>query len=315
MTLRNDNRLYEKFFRLVYDENLPDNWTFEINSGVHEVLLAPNEVRDIPVRITPVGPSPPLGSEFSIEVHAMSQKILYNDMDPTDWHIENEMLGGVVFNTRVMRKTELDVTTTLEPDGIHVTGQLIISDYDLVYDPLNPFMVSLVGVDVNQEFISDAIVTVEVDSDGNFEGKVTLPDPRIAEVVVLFGGTEDMAPVGTGFLPLQTEVEASLRLTPRTLNLKSKGNWVTAKLNFSEDVAGMVDPLSLELEGIDPDRVKVLDDRTLQVKFSRPALVALLSPGDVTLCVNGALTDGRTFSACDTIRVITFEEEGSFQSA
>jgi hypothetical protein len=304
MTLRNDNRLYDKFFRLVYDEDLPDNWTFEINGGVHEVLLAPNEVRDIPVQISPIGPSPPLGSEFSMEVKAVSQKILYNDMDPTDWHIENEVLGGVVFNTRVMRKTDLTATTTLEPDGVYVSGQLIISDYDLVYDPLNPFFVSLVGVDINQEFIPDAIVTVEVDSDGNFEGKLPLPDPRIEKVVVLFVGTEDMAPVGTEFLPLQTEVEATLRITPRTLNLKSKGRWVTARLTFNEDLAGMVDPLSLELEGIGSDRVKVLDDRTLQMKFSRKSLIALLSPGDVTVCVSGTLTDGRTFSACDTIRVI-----------
>jgi len=66
----------------------------------------------------------------------------------------------------------------------------------------------------------------------------------------------------------------------------------------------MVIPSSVELEGIAADRVKVLDDRTLQVKFSREALTALLSPGMVTLCVSGELTDGRTFEAYDTIRVI-----------
>ena len=304
MTLRNDDMTSSRFFDLVYDEDLPNDWSFEINGGVHELTLAPNEVRDIPVHISPIGPSPPLGSEFHMEVFAVSTRVLVNDLDPTDTHMESYVLGGVVFNARVMRKTDIVAMTELTPIGVHATGQLVISEYARFYDPLNPFRVSLVGVDINRKFIPDAIVTLDVDDDGNFEGLLPLPDPRVEEVVVLFVGTEDLAPVGTRFLPLQTEANATLRITPRTLNLKSNGRWVNAMLTFSTDVAGMVDPLSLELEGIAADRVKVLDDRTLQVKFSRKSLIALLSPGDVTVCVSGTLTDGQTFSACDTIRVI-----------
>jgi len=304
LTLRNDDMMYDKSFRLIYDEDFPSGWSFEINGGVHELTLVPNEVRDIPVQISPVGPSPLLGSEFSMEVLAVSRKILVNDLDATDWHVEFEVLGGVVFNARVMRMTDIVAITELTPTGVHVTGQLVIADYPMFYDPLNPFRVSLVGVDINEDFIPDAIVTVDVDSDGNFEAELPLPDSRIEEVVVLFVGTEDLAPVGTRFLPLQTEVNATLRVTPRTLNLKSNGRWVTARLTFSQDVAGTVIPSSLELEGIGADRVKVLDNRTLLMKFSREALIALLSPGDVTVCVSGELTDGQTFSAYDTIRVI-----------
>ena len=43
---------------------------------------------------------------------------------------------------------------------------------------------------------------------------------------------------------------------------------------------------------------------TLLIKFDRAALIAILSPGMVTLCVTGKLMDGRMFKACDTIRVV-----------
>ncbi len=97
-----------------------------------------------------------------------------------------------------------------------------------------------------------------------------------------------------------------LRFEPRTLNLKSQGQWVTARIEFQDAVAALVDPASLLLEGSVPaDRVQVLDGRTLLVKFDRAALIQVLVPGAaVTVCVTGALTDGRTFKACDTIRVI-----------
>lgn len=302
MRVRNDDMVREKYFHLVYDEDLPDDWWFDVNGGVDVLLLGPNEVRDIPVQITPIGPSPPLGSEFNLEVQAYSWSYLMNDMDMTDWHIAPTTLGGVVFNARVMRASEIVAHPQLTPTGVRVTGQLVILDFSSFFDALYPFRVSLVGVGADGRLIPDTIVTVDVDSDGNFDGEIPLPDPRIVEVVVMFAGTEDLAPVGTAFMPLQLEPE--VRITPRTLNLKSEGRWVMAKLLFESEVVDMVLPGSLKLEGIDAYRVKVLDNYTLQVKFSREALIALLSPGDVTLCVSGELTDGRTFEAYDTIRVI-----------
>ena len=80
---------------------------------------------------------------------------------------------------------------------------------------------------------------------------------------------------------------------------------MTAHLEFQAAVAGLVDPASLFLEGtIAADRVQVLGALTLLVKFDRAALIAMLSPGVLTLCVTGKLMDGQTFKACDTIRVI-----------
>jgi outer membrane protein assembly factor BamB len=100
-------------------------------------------------------------------------------------------------------------------------------------------------------------------------------------------------------------VAATLRVEPRTLNLRSNGQSVNAHLEFAEPVAGMVDPSTLRLEGVPADRVQVHGNTTIHAKFSREALIQVLSQGEsVEVCATGALTDGRTFRACDVIRVI-----------
>ncbi|MEK6851194.1 MAG: hypothetical protein AABY30_01505, partial [Candidatus Thermoplasmatota archaeon] len=59
-------------------------------------------------------------------------------------------------------------------------------------------------------------------------------------------------------------------------------------------------------EGIRPDRVQVVNATALVAKVSRDAFAAALDrPGRIEVCVTGALSDGRTFRACDTIRVIS----------
>jgi len=100
-------------------------------------------------------------------------------------------------------------------------------------------------------------------------------------------------------------VAATLRVEPRTLNLRSNGRWVNAQIEFAEPVAGLVDPATVALEGVPADRVDVQGNTTIHAKFPRDALIDALSPGEsVEMCATGVLTDGRTFRACDVIRVI-----------
>ncbi len=304
LTLRNDETNRPKDFHLTYAGDVPAGWSVDINGGNLLVQLGPGEVRDIPIRIEPVSGSP-LGSSFKVEVTASSFRALVSDLNISDVHFEFTPLGGVTVEARVVRKPMIVATAVLTPNGILVRGRLDVADFSTFYDPNNPFRVMIVGSDANKTFLPPTGVVLTVKPDGSFEGLLPLPIPELTELVCLFSGTMLLSSASCGFIPLfPEEVNATLKLTPRTLNLKSNGRWVTARLTLSTDVAWMVDPSSLELEGIAAHRVKVLDDRTLQVKFSREALMALLSPGDVTVCVSGSLTDGQTFSACDTIRVI-----------
>jgi len=108
-------------------------------------------------------------------------------------------------------------------------------------------------------------------------------------------------------------VEAAIDIDPDTLNLRSRGQWVTCYIELPEgysvediDVGSL---LLLEAVAAEPRPVNVGDYDAdgvpdLMVKFSRSALAALLSPGDQEIVLTGFLMDGTPLVGSDTIRVI-----------
>lgn len=108
-------------------------------------------------------------------------------------------------------------------------------------------------------------------------------------------------PIGIG-PPLEVDFE----LDPKTLNLDSKGKWVTAYLKFPsgygpEDVD--IDSILLQNE-LKPEKHNIAGD-TLILKFNRKDLQALLEPGEeVIIEITGSFNDGLAFYGSTTIRVI-----------
>ncbi len=104
-------------------------------------------------------------------------------------------------------------------------------------------------------------------------------------------------------------IEAEIKLAPDTLNLQSKGRWLTCHILLPEDCnAAQIEPNSVLLEEeIPADRV-VLEGETAMAKFSRSALQQILAdldtPAEAELLVTGQLTDGTIFEGTDTITVI-----------
>jgi len=113
-------------------------------------------------------------------------------------------------------------------------------------------------------------------------------------------------------------IPVRVRITPRTLNLKSKGKFITCRIDFpkgfsaravnlstvnlvsddSEPVAGLPKPVSVHKVG----RSGVTE---LMLKFPRADVEAILSPAPwVELTISGTLNDGTPFSGDDAIRVI-----------
>lgn len=95
-----------------------------------------------------------------------------------------------------------------------------------------------------------------------------------------------------------------LDLDPDTLNLRSKGKWVTAYVEVENASVADVDPGSLRLNGLAPAWTRTRDG-VLVAKFDRAALTATVQPGDrVVVTLTGTWKDGAAFTATDTIRAI-----------
>ncbi len=100
--------------------------------------------------------------------------------------------------------------------------------------------------------------------------------------------------------------EISLDIDPDTLNLKSRGGWVTAYLSSENASVYDVDVSSILLQDtLVPERYDYQDD-ILMLKFNRQALIGILEVGNsVEIKLSGKWKDGTDFKAYDYIRVIS----------
>jgi hypothetical protein len=101
-------------------------------------------------------------------------------------------------------------------------------------------------------------------------------------------------------------------IKPDTLNLKSKGEWVTvyAHIETGYDEKDIVVE-SVMLDGIQVEWGKIQDDGRLMVKFSRASVIANLEGYEdgegVTLTFSGRFVDGVRFTGEGTIKVVNHE--------
>ena len=119
-----------------------------------------------------------------------------------------------------------------------------------------------------------------------------------------------------------TGLPAFVDIDPDTLNLKSKGKWITCYIELPEGFeVSLIDGGTVNLEGIsayignqgwanaEANKENIVDhDKDgiyeRMVKFDSSLLKPLLVTGDATLTVYGELTDGTVFEGADSIRVI-----------
>jgi len=99
--------------------------------------------------------------------------------------------------------------------------------------------------------------------------------------------------------------DITLDIDPDTLNLKSKGRWITAYLSAENASVYDLDISSIRLQNtLEPERWDYQDD-ILMLKFNRQALIAILEVGEsVEIKLSGKWKDGTDFEAYDYIRVI-----------
>lgn len=107
----------------------------------------------------------------------------------------------------------------------------------------------------------------------------------------------------------------TVEIHPRTLNLRSKGKYVTVVVMFPQEYSTEdidIETIKLVVEGKTvPSMWGRVDEGMLMVKFNRSALQELVSPdGEVELTVIVKLSDGTPFDGSDTIRVIAPGKKG-----
>jgi hypothetical protein len=101
-------------------------------------------------------------------------------------------------------------------------------------------------------------------------------------------------------------IDANINIDPDTLNLKSKGRWITCYITLNEpyDVVN-IDISTILLEDTIPAEWGDIQGDRLMVKFDRSDVQAMFPVGTYNMKVTGELTDGTSFEGySDEIRVI-----------
>jgi len=118
----------------------------------------------------------------------------------------------------------------------------------------------------------------------------------------VIGGRIDM-----GAYEYSPPIQADVRIVPRTINLASKGKWLTCYIQLPEEhnVAD-INPNSIFLEDeIRPEQFSVDEQQQVATaRFTRKDVLPILDLGDINLKITGQLTDDTVFEAKDTIKVI-----------
>jgi len=106
-------------------------------------------------------------------------------------------------------------------------------------------------------------------------------------------------------------IAAEIDIDPDTVNLASKGRWITCYISLGEghNVADIDSCCVLLEERIKAERITLDEAEQVAIaKFSRAQVQDMLGeldvPGHVEVTVRGQLTDGTRFKGSDTIRVI-----------
>ena len=102
-------------------------------------------------------------------------------------------------------------------------------------------------------------------------------------------------------------IEGEVDIDPDTLNLSSKGRWITCYIRLGEDYdVAEIDPCSVLLEG----QIKAAwmradeEQQVAMAKFDRREVQTIVGTGEIELTVSGELISGLEFEGTDTIVVI-----------
>jgi hypothetical protein len=180
----------------------------------------------------------------------------------------------------------------------------------------------LVGTYVDQYNSNTWVLSDDFDiSSWAFSGLLTIKLEATADP---WGGCPTYGQVAFNEIKLWGVIGATIDIDPNTLNLKSKGKFVTAYIELPSGYdVNLIDINSILLNGsvpveLTPTEVGDYDMDSvsdLMVKFDRAAAQGILEPGeDVKITITGQV-DGIDFEGSDFVRVIDKGKEHTSEDA
>jgi len=207
------------------------------------------------------------------------------------------------------------------PLGIFVSSAVWAGTYAYIFGGSDIYNQELSGI-LRYDHASDSITTVE-----------DLPSPRRWTCAVwdgssayIFGGEDSESRDLDEIVRFSPAIPATVDINPDTLNLKSRGRWITAYIELPEDYdVNDIDISSILLNDtilVDPSAPTSIGDYDsdaipdLMVKFNRTEVISYILNNiniielvqerfmTVTLTIAGYLNDGTPFQGSDTIKII-----------
>lgn len=236
--------------------------------------------------------------------------------------------ADVSTDTFELLEADLNVASINTDKSSYTQGQLVTVYFTATYQDGSPVTTGSAAINLTMaNGTTTQLTATYVPANSRFEAKYTLKtgDPlgtwsaRLA-AQGLKDDEDNMGPTvakTTAFTvteaaPLEG-ITAEVKITPRTLNSKSNGRWVTVHIELSEGYsAADVDISTVLLDGaIDPETSQVCGEGKLMVKFSRADVITHIQDtygstgskfSQTTLTITGEVA-GTTFQGSATIRV------------
>jgi len=111
-------------------------------------------------------------------------------------------------------------------------------------------------------------------------------------------------------LELPPPIQVDIDIKPETLNLKSRGRWITAFITLPEGLTGDIDVTTVQLVYEDLNLKAdwgAVQKGVFMAKFDRAELIDSLPEdnfSEATLEVTGKLTDGTPFEGTDSVKIV-----------
>jgi hypothetical protein len=102
-------------------------------------------------------------------------------------------------------------------------------------------------------------------------------------------------------------IEVAVKITPRALNLRSRGKWVKAQITVPKSLGGdgidTTAPITIVELGLEAEKIKICGKKKVKASFDRAAFCRA-GPFEGPIVVEGSLVNGRRFRGSDTVKIV-----------